>query len=121
MLIFEDERDYIAFEKALAEAVERSEMRLLAYCLRPNHWQLLLWPEKDGAMSSFVGWLTLTHTQRWHAHRNSAGSGHDYQGRFNSIPVQEDRHLYTGARYVERNALRANLFRRAEAWRWGSL
>jgi len=121
MQIFEDERDYDAFEKVLAEAVERSEMRLLAYCLLPNHWHLLLWPEKDGALSSFVGWLTLTHTQRWHAHRNSAGSGHVYQGRFKSFPVQEDGHLYTVARYVERNALRANLVRRAEAWRWGSL
>ena len=121
MQIFEDERDFDAFEKALAEAVERSEMRLLAYCLLPNHWHLLLWPEKDGALSSFVGWLTLTHTQRWHAHRHSAGSGHFYQGRFKSFPVQEDDHLYTVARYVERNALRANLVRRAEAWRWGSL
>lgn len=38
-----------------------------------------------------------------------------------SFPVQEDDHLYTVARYVERNALRANLARLAERWRWGSL
>jgi putative transposase len=63
----------------------------------------------------------LTHTQRWHSHRHSTGSGHLYQGRFKSFPVQEDEHFYTVARYVERNALRANLVRRAEQWRWGSL
>jgi putative transposase len=105
----------------LLEAVERTHTRLLAYCVMPNHWHLLVWPRHEGELSQFVGWLTLTHTQRWHAHRKSTGSGHVYQGRFKSFPVQDDAHFYTVARYVERNALRAKLVRRAEQWRWGSL
>lgn len=121
MRIFDDDGDYQAFEQVLLEAVQRSHTRLLAYCLMPNHWHLVVWPRKDGELSSFLGWLTLTHTQRWHAHRQSTGSGHVYQGRFKSFPVQEDAHLYTLARYVERNAKRANLVRRAERWRWSSL
>jgi putative transposase len=68
-----------------------------------------------------VGWLTLTHTQRWHAYRGSTGTGHVYQGRFKSFPVEADEHFYTVARYVERNAVRAKLVRRAEKWQWGSL
>ena len=72
-------------------------------------------------MSRFVGWVTLTHTQRWHAHRHSAGAGHLYQGRFKSFPIQEDDHFYTVCRYVERNPLRARLVPRAEKWRFGSL
>jgi putative transposase len=121
LTIFEDEADYEAFERVLIEAVERAETRLLAYCLMPNHWHLVVWPYQDGELSRFVGWLTLTHTQRWHAHRHSAGCGHVYQGRFKSFPIQEDDHFYAVARYVERNALRANLARKAQQWRWGSL
>lgn len=121
MTIFGDETDYQAFEKVLIEAVERTDTRLLAYCLMPNHWHLLVWPRTDGELSRFVGWLTLTHTQRWHAHRKSTGSGHVYQGRFKSFPIQADDHYYTVARYVERNARRANLVSRAEDWRWDSL
>jgi putative transposase len=121
MTIFEDVADYQAFENVLAEAVERTRTRLLAYCVMPNHWHLVVWPRKDGELSRFVGWLTLTHTQRWHAQRKSTGSGHVYQGRFKSFPVQKDGHFYAVARYVERNALRAKLVRRAEQWRWGSL
>jgi putative transposase len=121
LTIFEKDGDYEAFEKVLLEAVERSRTRLLAYCVMPNHWHLLVWPRHDGELSKFMGWLTLTHTQRWHAHRRSAGAGHLYQGRFKSFPVEEDEHLYTVARYVERNARRANLVKRAEHWRWGSL
>jgi putative transposase len=119
--IFDDDGDYESFEKILGQAVARFETRLLVYCLMPNHWHLVVWPRTDGELSRLVGWLTLTHTQRWRAHRRSAGSGHVYQGRFKSFPIQEDHHFYTVARYVERNALRANLVGLAEQWRWSSL
>ena len=78
-------------------------------------------PEADGGLSRFMRRVTLTQTQRWHAHRHSAGSGHLYQGRFKSFPIQDDDHLLVACRYVERNALRAGLVARAEDWRWGSL
>ena len=109
--IFEKDGDYDAFERILADAVERTGTRLLAYCLMPNHWHLVILPIQDGELSRFTGWLTLTHTQRWHAHRHSTGQGHVYQGRFKSFPIQDDQHFLTVCRYVERNALRANLGR----------
>jgi hypothetical protein len=49
------------------------------------------------------------------------GTGPLYQGRFKSFPVQQDEHLLTVCRYVERNPLRAGLVSRAEEWRWSSL
>lgn len=121
LAIFDTEEDYAAFQRVLAQAVVRDDMRLLAYCLMPNHFHLVLWPPEDGDLSRFMRWLTVTHTQRWHAHHRTAGTGHLYQGRFKSFPVQSDEHFLTVCRYVERNALRANLVERAEDWRWGSL
>jgi putative transposase len=121
LTIFQTDEDYAAFERVLAQAVARSDVRLLAYCVLPNHFHLLLWPRADGELSQFMRWLTVTHTQRWHAHHRTAGSGHVYQGRFKSFPVQSDEHFLTVCRYVERNALRAKLVARAEDWRWSSL
>ena len=121
MPIFAKDEDFEAFEQVLEEAVARTGTRLLSYCLMGNHWHLAVWPREDDELSRFVGWLTLTHTQRWHAHRQSTGSGHLCQGRFKSFPVQDDEHFLTVCRYVERNALRANLVKRAEDWRWSSL
>lgn len=118
--LFETEKDYTAFERILEEAIARTGMRLLAYCLMPNHWHLLLWPRGDHELSETLRWLTVTHTQRYHAFHNTAGSGPLYQGRFKSFPVQADEHFLAVARYVERNALRAHLVRRAENWHWGS-
>jgi putative transposase len=119
--LFEDDNDYAAFERVLEQAYKRSPMRILCYCLMPNHWHLVLWPRKDGELSEFMRWLTVTHTQRWHAHKHTAGTGPLYQGRFKSFPIQRDHHLLTVCRYVERNALRANLVKRAEYWPWCSL
>ncbi len=121
MTIFYKQDDYEAFERTLEEAVERTGTRLLSYCLMPNHWHLVVNPIQDGELSQFMGWLTLTHTQRWHAHRLSTGSGHVYQGRFKSFPIQDSDHFLTVCRYVERNALRAGLVSKAENWRWSSL
>jgi putative transposase len=119
--LFDKPSDYLAFEKVLRQAQDWLPVHLLAYCILPNHWHLVLWPEHDGDLSEHLRWLTVTHTQRWHAHRHTAGTGPVYQWRFKSFPVQEDDHLLTVCRYVERYALRAGLVARAEGWRWGSL
>lgn len=119
--IFSKPADHLAFEQVLDHAVARFSMRLCAYCAMPNHWHLVLWPRRDGDLSRFMQWLTVTHVRRWHAHRNSGGTGHLYQGRFKSFPIQDDPHFLTVCRYVERNALRAKLVRRAENWQWCSL
>jgi putative transposase len=119
--IFDKSGDYAAFEKVLREAQDWLPMRVLAYCLVPNHWHMVVWPEGDDDLSEYFRWVTVTHTQRWHAHHHTAGSGPLYQGRFKSFPVEADEHLLAVCRYAERNALRANLTPRAEQWRWGSL
>jgi putative transposase len=121
LALFEKPADYLAFENILKEAHDRTDVRIAAYCLMPNHWHLLLWPRSDGELSEVMRWITVTHTQRWHAHHHSSGSGPVYQGRFKSFPVQTDEHFITVARYVERNALRAKLVDRGEEWRWSSL
>jgi putative transposase len=121
LAIFEEQGDYAAFELTIAEALLRSDMRLLAYCVLPDHFHLLLWPRGDDDLSHFMRWLTLTHTQRWHAHHHTAGSGHLYQGRFKYIPLQTHHPFLTVCRFVERSPLKAGLAARAQDWRWGSL
>jgi putative transposase len=116
--VFHKQGDYDAFVNLLAEAGERSEVRLLAFCLMPNHFHLLLWPARDGQLSDYMMWLTTAHVRRYHRHHHS--SGHVWQGRFRSFPIQEDDHLLAVHRYIERNPVRAGQVRRVEDWRWSS-
>lgn len=119
--IFHKDADFEAFEQILSEGLARFEIRLFAYQLLPNHWHMVLRPLKNGEMSRFLRWVSGTHTMRYHAHYHTAGQGHVYQGRYKSFPIQADEHFLTVCRYVERNALRAKLVRKAQNWRWGSL
>jgi putative transposase len=119
--IFNTDKEYKQFEQILTEGQERYAMRILAYCIMPNHWHLVVYPKKDGDMSSFMGWITNTHTRRWHTAHKSIGSGHLYQGRYKSFPVETDTYLLQLIRYVERNPLRARLVKKAENWKWSSL
>jgi len=119
--IFDNKEDYQLFESILEEAREKFDMRILAYSIMPNHWHLVLHPKQDGDLSKFMNWLTLTHTQRWHSVKKTTGQGHLYQGRYKSFICQSDTHFLTLVRYVERNPKKANLVKKPENWKWGSV
>ncbi len=115
--LFKKPADFAAFERVIEEAHERVPLRILGYTLMGNHWHFVVWPRQrqHEQVSEFFRWLTVTHSQRWHAHHGTSGMGHVYQGRFKSFPIAEDEHLLAVLRYVERNPLRAGLVERAEA------
>jgi putative transposase len=121
MELFGKQGDFEAFERIVEKTLQTCPMRICAYCLMPNHWLLVLWPEDDGQLGSFLQKLTVTHVRNWQEHRRKVGYGHVYQGRYKSFPVETQDYFYRLVCYVERNALRAGLVCRAEDWRWGSL
>jgi putative transposase len=121
LTLFRHDKDFAAFEKTMLQAHRRVPLRILSYCLMSNHWHFVVWPREDGELSAFFRWLANTHAMRWRVAHRTVGYGPLYQGRFKSFPVQTDEHLLTVLRYVERNARSADLVRRAEQWRHGSL
>lgn len=118
--IFNTTEDYQLFTEILTETVELLDMRLLAFCLMPNHWHLILEPRADGDLSRFMARLTNTHVKQYQSKHSSVGMGHLYQGRYKSFMIEDGQYFYTVLRYVERNALKAKLCNRAEDWSWGS-
>ncbi len=119
--MFHDKGDYLAFLKLLEQGRERVGMRILAYCLMPNHWHLVLRPRQAEDLSDFIRWVCATQVRRWRMQRHTDGEGHLYQGRFKSFPIQRNEHLLHVMRYVEANPLRANLVDRAERWPYSSV
>ncbi len=119
MRLFDESEDYAAFVALLPRACDRVAMRVIAWCLMPNHFHLVVWPHENGELACWMQWLMTSHVRRHHKRHGTAG--HLWQGRFKCFPVQSDAHLWTVLRYVERNPLRANLVKRAEDWSWSSL
>jgi putative transposase len=119
--LFESAHDYTGFIDTVVEALRTRPMRICGYCVMPNHWHMVLWPEHDGDLSAFVQHVTNVHVKRWKLVHDEVGYGHLYQGRFKSFPIQTETYFHSVVRYVERNPLRANLVARAEDWPWSSL
>jgi putative transposase len=118
--IFKKQKDFEAFQDILLEAKEKYPMRILSFCLMPNHWHLVLRPHEGRDLSVFMRWVTHTHTQRYNAHYGLIGRGHVYQSRYKSFPVNSDSYFLKVCRYVERNPLRARLVKSVYDWKWSS-
>jgi putative transposase len=117
--VFDSDAKCLAFLHLIRQGIQRIPLRLIAYCLMPNHFHLVLWPTADGDMSRWMQWLLTSHVRKHH-HRHGT-YGRIWQGRFKAFPIQQDLHLLNVLRYVERNPLRANLVASAEDWHWSSL
>ena len=107
MTVFHKDGDYSAFLDLLAKAKIKFSVRVLAVCLMPNHFHLVVQPAADGAVSAFMQWWMTSHVRRYHEHYRS--HGHVWQGRFGSFPIQQDDHLLIVIRYILRNPVRAGL------------
>ncbi len=118
-LVFRQPADFRLFISLIDRAQERHPLKLLAYCLMPNHFHLVVSPDGPRDISRWMHWLTTTHSHRHHLRYGTSGSV--WQGRFRAFRIENDGHLLTVMRYVERNALRAGLVEKAEHWPWGSL
>ena len=93
--VFHKPQDYEAFLSLLSEAKTRHGVKIFGFCLMTSH------------------------VRRYHQHYG--GSGHVWQGRFKSFPVQRDEHLITVLRYVLQNPVRAGLSSTPREWLWSSL
>jgi putative transposase len=121
MRMLRSQKDFLAFQRVMAEAHERCPLRILSYCLMGNHWHFVAWPKEDGELTAYFRWLAHTHAMRWRVSHNSVGYGPLYQGRYRSFAVQPGAPFLKVCRYVERNALTAGEVERAEDWPWSSL
>ena len=118
--MFRSVDDYQEFDTVLVQAVDRFEPRLLAYCVLPKHWHLILTPRKDGDLSKLMAWLTTTHSARWHTKPQRAGTGGLYKRRFLAFPVQDDLKLLDVLCFVESHPLRSGLVKSLSDWQWSS-
>ena len=107
--LFEKRDDYEAFERVLLEAHRQFPMPIVSYCFMGNHWHFVVRPETDDELSTFFRWQTHTNVMRWHAHYHTEGTGHLYQGRFKTFPIEDDDHLFSPPLFPSPEELRSTL------------
>ena len=88
--LFSTPADYDDFERILVEVQAIIRPRILAFCLMPTHWHLVVWPREPEELSTFMHRVTGTHARRVHANRGTTGTGPLYQGRYKGFLIQSE-------------------------------
>lgn len=114
--IFEDDADRTYFLSALRDELASRDGETLAWCLMNNHVHLLLrmpLNELSATMRSVGSDYAL------YFNRRHDRTGHLFQGRFRSEPVETDAYLLTVVGYIHRNPVAGGLSRTCD-YRWSS-
>jgi putative transposase len=115
---FFEDADYRLYRDLLGTAAVKAEAAIWAYCLMPNHVHVIVTPNDKAGLRRTFGELHRRDTG--HVNARNAWTGHLWQARFSSVPMDED-HLAAAIRYVSLNPVRARLVERAEDWPWSSV
>jgi REP element-mobilizing transposase RayT len=116
-LLFVEKRNYEFFlSKIKKYLVKKSE--ILAYCLMPNHYHLLVKILDDGFSRSMQK-LALSYAVSFN--NLYQRKGHLFQGGFRRIHVNDPIYLYNLSLYIHLNPLKANIISRMTEWKFSSL
>jgi putative transposase len=115
-VFFTDEDRHQYLEK-LTEYCHKHHVQILAYCLMANHTHLIAIPKNKNGLARVLRPVHMRYAQ--FINRQHKWSGHLWQGRFFSSPLDEA-YLWFCVRYVERNPVRAKMVERAEDYPWSS-
>ena len=104
--IFQDEEDYNKFLSVLDQCRKQFDFVLYAWCLMPNHVHLLI-KERSKPISSAVQGIGSSYVFWYNA--KYFRTGHLFQGRYKSEPVEDEAYFLQVIRYIHLNPVQAHL------------
>ncbi|MFH1747203.1 MAG: transposase, partial [Planctomycetota bacterium] len=110
----DDRRHYLLMLKSKAE---QYGLTIHAYCLMTNHVHIVATPSHEESLAKGIGRTHYFYTR--YVNQLHGRSGHLWQNRFFSCPLDEPYFLNT-VRYIERNPVRAKMVRKAARYAWSS-
>ncbi|MBV5318944.1 MAG: transposase [Desulfobulbaceae bacterium] len=111
------DQDYQDYLDLMAEWCAKCHVSVWAYCLMPNHIHLIAVPESEDGLRRAIGEAHRRYSLM--INRRQGWTGHLWQGRFASFPMDE-KYLLAAAKYIETNPVRAHLVPDPYAWNWSS-
>lgn len=115
--VFFRERDRAVYLQYLRESAVLAGVSVSAYCLMTNHVHLVVTPERENSLSRALARTHLMYTQ--YVFRTQGRSGHLWQNRFYSCPLDEA-HEHSASAYVELNPVRAGMTETPWDYPWSS-
>ena len=115
--IFLDDDDKIRFIDIVKEKKQNQNYAIYAYCLMENHVHLLI-NEGDETISQIMKKINISYA--YYFNKKYGRVGHLFQDRFKSEAIEDDGYLLSAVRYIHNNPVKANVVKKAEAYKWSS-
>ncbi len=115
--IFFERENYLHFLRLVRRYLTPEDVAILAYCLMPNHYHLLV-DLKTNNLSEPMKALPLAYTKGMNARYHRVGAL--FQGRFYSIQVDCELYLVPLVRYVHLNPVKGGLVAHPGEWEFSS-
>ena len=116
--VFFVDDDYRAYLKFLSEYSSKNKLKIIAYCLMPNHVHLITIPDNKEGLARAIGEIHRNYTRM--INFREKWRGYLWQGRFSSY-VMDEKYLYAAVRYVLNNPVKAGIVKRAQEYKWSSI
>ncbi len=91
---------------------------LIAYCLMPNHFHLLLKQNKDISTGKLLGKVCTSYGMYFN--KKYKRVGHIFQDQFKQINIDSNKYLTWLSAYIHNNPVVAGLVQNPTHWRWSS-
>jgi len=107
------------FEEYLDEQTNsRRPVDIIAYCIMPTHFHLLVRQVEDDGVSNFIGNVSGSYARGFNAWQKRRGFL--WEGRFKNVPVRTDEQLLHLTRYIHLNPVTAGIVEKPEQWKYSS-
>ena len=116
--IFFEEDNYIYLLKNLKKYSIKSSFSVIAYCLMPNHYHLLLRQNSESTINLAIGFLFNTYTKAINKKYNKSGTL--FEGNFRALEVEDEKYLLELCRYIHRNPIDDKLVENIEEWKYSN-
>jgi putative transposase len=115
--IFFEHENYLYFLRQMRKYLVTDAVEIIAYCLMPNHYHLLVYLKTDD-LSNLMQPLVLSYTKAINKRYGRVGTL--FQGRFKGIHVEHETYLLHLSRYIHLNPITAGLVKQVEKWEFSS-
>lgn len=112
--IFRQPENYLFFLERVNKYIKSHDIRVIAYCLMPNHYHFLLRQNQETGISAFIQAIFNSYSKAFNKMYNRTGTL--FQGRFQSVHIEKENYLIHLCRYIHRNPIEANLVTHLEEW-----
>jgi REP-associated tyrosine transposase len=117
-LVFFNDSNYKSLIRKMIHNYERYDVSIIAFCLMPNHYHLLLRQNPEGSISEFLETVFSAFSKTVKKEQEISGDLFDFNPK--AVEIKNQDVLQKLIWYIHHNPLKATLVRRIDNWKFSN-